>query len=256
MLHQIKSVLCWLALAGGSIFTVGCSHSIKIKGPRFIAPITAKEKWGGFVTVSVGADTRVTLVDNIESNPPTRGPVRINQDADAGDWFGLNYLGIEAGLQVFKAVEVYADNSVLGLRWQFLNHGGPDGSWVATVQAGGSGGSQGTNYEDELGASSASSEITKFQIRASVGYQVSEKFLPYASFLYESYDVTTVVTNPFGRFADFSDAGNHQFLALGVMRPTPGFLWAVEITSILIDWDRAPEKEFQGSMGVRLGKSW
>ena len=239
-----------------SLLSMGCSHSIKIKGGRFVAPVTADKQWGGFLSLSAGADTRVRLVDDIDDNPPTRDPVRINQDIDVGDLFGLNYLGFEAGLSVYKAVEVYLDNSLLGLRWQFLNHGAAAGNWVAALQAGYSSGSQGTSYEEESGASKASSDIKRAQAGLSVGYKATESLMPYLSYLHESYDVETKVGNANGAFGPYEDKGKHQYLALGVMRPGAGFLWAIEYNFIFIDWERATERETQDVVAIRLGGSW
>lgn len=233
-----------------------CTHSIKIKGARFVAPITAKEKWGGFASISGGADTTITLVENIDGNPPTRNPIKVNQDIDAGDFLGFNYIGFEAGLSILKSVELYLDNTLFGLRWQFLNHGAGADHWVATIQAGYTSGSQGTSYEESSGSSTASSDITKTQGGLSFGYLVNENILPYVSYLYETYDVETKVTNSNGSFGPYDDKGNHQFIGLGIMNPYKGFLWAVEYNMILIDWDRATTGEQQDLVALRLGGSW
>lgn len=237
-------------------FGVGCSHSIRIKGARFVAPKTAEKQWGGFASVSAGADTRVTLVKDIDNNPPTRDPVAINEGADAADLFGFNYLGFEAGLSVYDALEVYLDNSLIGLRWQFLNYGDAGAKWVAALQAGLASGSQGTSYEDTTSTSKATSEIARTQGGVSMGYKANNYLLPYLSYLTESYDVKTNVTNSAGSFGPYKDKGHHQFFGVGVMSPKAGFLWAVEYNHILIDWNRATTNKSQDVIAIRLGGAW
>lgn len=246
----------YLPLIAFVSFAAACSHSIKIKGARFVSPVVADKQWGGFASVSGSADTRITLVDDIDNNPPTRGPARINQDADAGDLLGLNFVGFEAGLSVYKSVELYLDNATLGARWQLLNHAGGANPWVATVQVGYASGSQGSSYETESNSSKATSDIKRQQGGLSVGRKMSGHVLPYASYLYESYDVETSVTNSGGSFGPYEDKGHHQYLALGLMSHKTGFLWAVEYNHILIDWARATTNETQNVIGFRLGGTW
>ncbi|MCB9073053.1 MAG: hypothetical protein H6623_05495 [Bdellovibrionaceae bacterium] len=237
-------------------FTTGCSHSISIKGSRFFAPVTANEQWGGFATLSAGGDTRVTLVNDITANPPTRSSVLINQDVDAGDIFGINYLGIEAGLSVVKSLEVYLDNSLLGLRWQFLNHGAEEG-WVAAIEAGYASSSQGRSFDVESGnSSSATSKVARAQGGLSLGYKVNEHFLPYLSYIYESYDVKTDVTNSYGSFGPYTDKGHHNLVSFGIMRPGPGIILALEYTHIFINWTGAPKSANQDAIGARFGFGW
>ena len=251
MKNTIKTLMPPLFLLAA---VTGCSHSIKIKGARFAAPTVGEKQWSGFISLSGSADTRITLIENIDGNPPTRNPVRINEDADAGDLLGLNFLGFEAALSPLKAVEIYLDNSLIGLRWQFLNHG--KGPLVAALQAGHVSGSQGTSYEEDSGSSSAESDIDRTQAGISFGYQVNENIMPYVSYLHENYEVETRVTNSNGNFGPYDDEGQHQFLAIGVMSPRKGVFWAIEYNYILIDWDRALDDETQNAVGIRIGGAW
>jgi hypothetical protein len=83
-----------------------CSHTLRFKGAHFVQPTVAEKPLSGRFTLSAANDTRVTVVDNIDGNPPDRTEVRINEDIDVTDLFGLNYLGFEAGLGIYKALAV------------------------------------------------------------------------------------------------------------------------------------------------------
>jgi hypothetical protein len=127
---------------------------------------------------------------------------------------------------------------------------------MASLQAGYSSGSQGTSYGQETSSSKAESKVDRTQAGLSVGYRSSKAFLPYLSYLHESYDVTTTIENTNGSFGPYKDKGNHQFLAIGIMTDNTAFMAALEYNLILIDWERAAEAETQNLLAFRSGFAW
>ncbi len=238
------------------LLSVGCSHSIKIKGARFISPKVSDTQWGGYASLSLGADTRITLIDDVGDNPPTRNPVRINQDPDAGDLLGLNYIGLEAGVSPLKRTELYYDNGAIGIKWQLLNFEPKTKDWVASILAGYGDSSQGSTFGEDSDTSEAESEIDRTQYGFSVGYVAKDDLIIYTSYLNESYDVETTVNNTSGKFGPYKDEGNHQIIAIGLTTPQKGFLWSFEYNHIIIDWDRANDKKDQNLVAGRMGYSW
>ncbi len=150
-------------------------------------------------------------------------------------FFGLSAVGFDASLSILKSLDLYLDNSLWGLRWQFLNHDSGPENWVASLQA-----AYGAkDYDSSSGAGSAKSKIKTTQFGGSVGYKL-QHLVPYVSYIRESHDTTTDVTNSFGNFDGYDDKGVHNYYGIGVGAYGKGLSYGIEYNRIDIKWDRAP----------------
>lgn len=233
-----------------------CTHTIKFRTSHFALPITAEHQWGGQVAASSSSVTAVTLVNDFTSNPPTRTKVRVNEDADAEDVFFLGIfssVGLHGNLAVLNSLDVFIENSILGLRWQFLNHGSTSETWVAALQGGVGNRSESESIEGGGNISSVSSKIRTTQAGISIGYQYAQ-VVPYISYIQEKHEVTTDIDNQGGTF-NYEDNGTHQHISLGITKKPKDLTYAFELTHTLINWDRGTPTT-QNGLAAKLGFAW
>jgi hypothetical protein len=242
-----KKILFYAVL----FFEFGCSHTIDFRAVHFITPTTGENTWDGeFSGIIASATTKVSVINDIQTNPPSRTSVDINEDYDIADLFMLHNIGTDLKVTTFKGLDLVLEDSVLSLKYQFLNSGAKASSWVASIQAGmGSRKSITKKDSDE-----AESVVKTTSAAISIGY-VFEKVIPYLSYLKENHDVSTTVVNTNGNFGPYDDMGTHEAAALGVTSYSKGFTWAIEYDLLNIKWDRG-EKTNQEAFGVKLGYAW
>nr|WP_295905387.1 hypothetical protein [uncultured Bdellovibrio sp.] len=237
------------------VLVSGCSHTINFRASHFAVPVTGENQWSGHIAGVGSAVTKITVVNDITSNPPTRSSLKVNEDVDVGDLMMINNIGVDASLTVFKATDITLDNSLFGLRYQFLNHGAGPQNWVASIQ--GAYGERTTSKSQDSGSSEskAESKVKTAQAGLSLGYKL-EKIVPYISYIYESNEVKTDVTNPHGSFGPYNDKGIHQYYSIGLTSYGKGIVYGIEYSRLSIDWDRANNIEGQDAMAVKLGFAW
>ncbi|WP_374074759.1 hypothetical protein [Bdellovibrio bacteriovorus] len=234
----------------------GCSHTINFRASHFAVPVTGENQWSGHVAAVGTAVTKITVVNNIETNPPTRDNLKVNDDVDIGDLMMIHSVGIDASLTILKSLDITLDNSLFGLRYQFLNHGAGPQNWVASIQ-GAYGQRDSSTSEGTSGGTTAEakSKVTTSQAGISLGYKL-EKIVPYISYIYESHEVKTDVTNTHGAFGPYNDKGIHQYYGIGLASHGKGLVYGIEYNRINIDWDRAINHEPQDALGIKFGFAW
>ncbi|WP_374029114.1 hypothetical protein [Bdellovibrio bacteriovorus] len=231
----------------------GCGHTINFRASHFAVPMTGEEQWSGHVAPVVASATKVNVINDITSNPPLRSEVRINEDITAGDLIYVTNIGLDASVNVLKGTDIILDNSLLGLRFQFLNHGVKENAWVAALH--GAIGKRNVSTSETSGTTSdADSDVSSTQAGISLGYKYAF-FVPYLSYIYESHDVSTKVTNSHGSFGPYDDKGVHQYYSLGVTTHGKGLRFAVEYNYINIKWDNSDNKS-QNTLGLKVGFAW
>ena len=161
------------------------------------------------------AVTKVTVVKDINTNPPDRSAVEINKDADYGDLVLANNIGFDASLTLGKGVEFYLDSNLAGLRWQFLNNGNSNQVWTAAVLGAIGSKDKTTSQSDSTSSSEAKSDVDSSQVGLSVGYKFTG-FVPYVSYIHETHKVSTTVTNSHGNFGPYEDNGVHDYYSIGI----------------------------------------
>ena len=235
-----------------------CSHTVKFRASHFAIPITSEKQWGGQIAISGSSVTKVTLVNDYTTNPPTRTNVWINRDSDldvddslfAG---AFSAIGVDGNLSVLNSLDVYLESSLVGLRWQFLNHGSTSETVVAAIQAGVANRSESETITSGGNSSSAKSNIRTNQLGISVGYQYPN-VVPYISYVEEKHEVTTDITNTGGDYS-YKDNGTHKYIALGLTKRLKDLTYAIEYTRVIAKWDRSTE-ETQGALAARVGFAW
>ncbi|UXR64592.1 hypothetical protein EZJ49_16130 [Bdellovibrio bacteriovorus] len=236
-----------------------CSHSISLRASHFNMPVVVNEQWQGHAAIVMASETRVTLVNDINANPPLRDKVLINNDVDASDFVaGANNVGFDASLSVFKGLELYVENFLWGARFQFLNHGTQNRVWVGSIMGAYGTKSETTTDEFSVGSNTtdakAKSDITTSQAGISLGYKY-EYVVPYFSYIYEAHNVKTNITSTNGTFGPYKDDGIHGYYSLGLSTHQKGFRAAIEYSHIDIKWDRS-DRETQEAFGLKLGYAW
>lgn len=234
------------------LMTACSSHSIKLKGTHFASPVTSDKLWSGKATLSASSNTEVTLVRNITTTPPTLGTITFNDDVNE---LGLsNPLSLEASLGLLAGTEIFLDGTLLGLRWQFLNHGEQTDVWVASLQ-GATGSSEHSKSEDNGTTNpKATTKLNTKQVGGSIGYKFPEVVL-YASYISENHSAKTSVTNNGTTYGDYEDKGNHHYYSVGVSSFKRGFTFGLEYSHILLGWGRS-DKGSQDAVGGRIGFVW
>jgi len=234
-----------------------CSHTINFRANHFATPIVGDTQWSGHLAAAGTSSTNITVVNNYTTNPPIRTSVEVNSNADATDLLMLNNVGFDASLSIAKSLEVYLDNALFGLRWQILNHASTGDAWVAALQ-GAYGTKNKTSSESDNNTStvtaSATSDVKSSQVGASVGYKTSG-VVPYLSYIHETHDVKTTVTNNNITFGPYDDHGVHDYFSVGLTSAGKGFRVAIEYSMITINWDRA-DKAYQNAIGGKIGIAW
>lgn len=235
-----------------------CSHTIKFRASHFAIPITSEKQWGGQVAISGSSVTKVSLVNDYTTNPPTRTDVGINRDSDldVDETFfagAFSAVGLDANLSILNSLDLYSESSLIGLRWQFLNHGSTSETVVAAIQAGVASREESESITSGGNTSTAKSKIRTNQLGISVGYQYAN-VVPYISYVREKHEVTTDITNTGGNF-EYKDEGTHQYLAVGLTKRLKALTYAIEYTRVLAKWERSEEKS-QGALAARIGIAW
>lgn len=233
-----------------AIFGVGCtSHVIRFRGTHFATPVTGEHSWSGQISGVTAAPVEVILVDDIKTNPPTRSAVTVDTDVGFESLLMVMYIGANFQLTTFKSLDIIFEDDLPMLKWQFLNHGAKSGKWVASLQAGA--GSRRQITTDTPAQATSTIKTTAGGI--SIGYLRSD-VIPYFSYVNETYDVTTDITNSSGSFGPYSDKGTHEAYALGVTKNGNGFLWGAEYTYTIVKWDRGTGKD--EAVGFKVGYGW
>lgn len=235
-----------------------CSHTIKFRASHFAIPITSEKQWGGQAAISGSSVTKVSVVNDYTTNPPLRTDIGINRDSDLNvdDTFfagAFSAIGLDANLSVLNSLDVYLESSLIGLRWQFLNHGSTSETVVAAIQGGIANREESESITSGGNTASAKSKIRTNQLGISVGYQYAN-VVPYISYVQEKHEVTTDITNTGGNF-EYKDNGTHKYIALGLTKRLKDLTYAIEYTKVLIDWDRA-DSTTQGALAARIGFAW
>lgn len=250
----MKNILFGSSVA---LLLCSCSHNLKFSTNHFAVPVTAETQWGGHASIGASGTTTVAVIGDITSNPPERDKVYINQPTSyiLNDDIYTVRVGLDAALSVFPSVEIYADNGIYGVRWQFLNHGPTPDQWVAAVQAGLGKNDQGRSVTWNTSTAEAKSEIESKQFAISVGYKLPVGSVPYVSYIYQVNDVKTKVTNGNTTYPDYHDRGVHQSAAIGMASYHRGLSFAVEYAMLDLDWERA-DRATQTSLGGNIGWAW
>lgn len=234
---------------------ISCTHTLKFRSSPFLSPIVDEKSLSGHFGVVASTPTTVTIINDIAANPPTRSEVKINEDYDLGDILLLSHIGFDLSLSLLGSVEVYASNSSSGLKWQFLNPGGKSEVFVAALRAGVGSNSTTTSTSSGGVESSAKSNIANQEKGISVGYIVRPTFIPYVSYVEDSYKAETSVNNSSGGFSGYEDAGKHSTLSVGIANGAPGFDFGIEYNMINIKWDRSANS-YQNTLGLKAGVRW
>ncbi|MEK2690142.1 hypothetical protein [Bdellovibrio sp. GT3] len=244
----------FLPLLAAILFT-GCTHTINFRSSHFATPIVEDNAGSGQLAVVVGSVTKVTVVNDTSSNPPVTDPTVINADVDTGDFFLFNNVGLDGRITAWKGLELFFDNSLLGARVQILNHGATSNNWVASIH--GAAGNRDVTTENTTNSSTseAKSKVSTRQLGASIGYKY-EKIAPYFSYIRETHDVSTNVTNPNGSFGPYDTNGTHEYFATGITSTGSGLRYGIEYNKIIIDWKKARHIKNQDALAVKIGFAW
>lgn len=243
-----------LPFLGLSFLLVSCTHTIDFRTTHFASPVVGEKQWSGHVAAVGSGVTKVTVVNDIASNPPARNSVEINKNVSVADMMGLNNLSLDASLNVWQGLDLFLDGSLGGFRYQFLNHGAADQVWVGAVHGAYASRTVSTSSTTSGVESKAESNVLTTQAGISLGYKV-HFVVPYISYIHEAHEVSTTVTNGSGTFGSFPDKGTHQYYSVGLASHQRGLSFALEYNMIDISWDRA-EKSYQNSAGAKIGFSW
>lgn len=243
---QNRMTLMGLLLSG--LLLNGCTHSIEMNSAHFLTPMTNDNQWGGSIAISAGKPTKVTLVQSIGSNPPTRTGIKINDDVSGSDMTVFEYIDADLKLSVFPSVEVTVDSEVVGVKWQFLNHRQSDVVLASALVGYGM-----RSNETSSGTANAKTELRTTRAGFSVGYGFAE-WAPYASYIYDQHKTKTEVNNNAGKW-DYDDKGTHQNFSVGVSTRGQKLVAALEFNHLLLDWDGAT-KTSQNGVGLQLGYQW
>ncbi len=243
---QLKQLfICGLGL----FLNLGCSHIVSIRDSHFAVPFVSEKQWSGHVALVASSNTNVTLINDVNSNPPRRDSLVFNE-VSVGDLFGVNFLSVDGGLHIWRGIEVYIEGSRLGFKQQFLNHGAGEGKWVGALL----GSARDGKISTQDNSSFAETRLLTTQAGISLGYRYTH-VVPYFSYIFENHEASTIVKNNFGSFGPYLDLANHQYYALGISSVDQGLKYAAEVGIIAIHWDR-PLKTVHSSVGLKLGYAW
>lgn len=243
-----------LLLLGLGSLLVSCTHTINFRANHFATPVTADQQWSGHASGVASGETKVTLVNDVTTTPPTRTNVAINQNFEVVDMMGFNNISADVRLNVWEGFEAFLDGSLLGLRFQFLNHGAKDNVWVAALHGAFADRTESTSKTSSGVASTASSKISTTQAGLSLGYKFTD-VVPYVSYINENHSVVTNVVNGTTNYGPYNDKGVHDYTSVGLTSFKAGFHYAFEYSMINILWDRG-EKAYQNAVGFKMGFAW
>lgn len=244
-----KSIFIPLAL--GLLFLTSCSHTIHLRASHFAVPVVANKTFSPRFDIVGTPTTKVTLVDDITTNPPTRTHIKINDDsADIAEMLFVNQLSLDGGMSLLGGTEVFFDGGLLGLRWQFLNHNANINKWVSSIH----GAYGGSKLSRSINMDEATTDRKTNQVGLSIGYQ-NAVFTPYLSYIYEKNETKTDVRNTYGTFGPYEDKGIHQYVAIGIAKTSPGFSIALELNLVDAFWNKT-DRQSQLAGAARIGYHW
>lgn len=237
------------------ILFTSCSHTLEFRASHFATPVASSHPWQGLVSLVSAGNTKVTVINDITTNPPGRSRLAINESVSPSELLLVGHLGIDLSLGVLTGLDLFIENSLLGVRYQILNPGDQEDVWVGAIHGAFGEKNQSTVKSQSNNESSAESKIITAQAGVSLGYRFSE-WIPYFSYIHELNQVSTKVKNPNGTFGPYDDEGKHSYYSFGVTSPPQrGFSYAIEYNMIDISWDRA-DRAYQNAIGARLGYRW
>lgn len=239
------------------LFLSSCAHTIDLRTSHFLTPTVSEGQWGGSVSLSGAQPSKITLVNDITTNPPTRTGVKINDDITVSDLFMLSGFGFDLNLSPYPSLEIFIDNYTLGLKWQFLNYGFVDDGVVGSF-IGAYGGKSTTIDVSSSGqpGSHSTSNVSTLRLGASVGYQFVHafKWSPYLSIIHEQHNAKTEVDNSYGHFGAYENSGRHEVLSVGASTVGKGLKMALEYNFIQLNWDDVNAN--QNTVGFLIGGEW
>ncbi len=242
----------WLGLL--LLSSVSCTHTIDFRTSHFASPVVGDEQWSGHLAAVGSGVTKITVVNDIETNPPTRSALEVNKDVNVADLIGASNVSADFSLNVWREFDIFLDGSLAGIRYQFLNHGKQDRVWVGALHGAFAQRTTSTSSTKSGIESKAESKVTTSQAGISLGYKFAA-VVPYFSYILESHEVSTNVTNGGGKFGPFEDKGTHYNYSIGLSSHHRGISYAIEYNMIEISWDRA-ERAYQNSAGAKIGFAW
>lgn len=240
-----------------------CSHhKIELRANHFLTPIVAEKTLSGHAHLAITSVSTITLVEDKTSNPPLRDRVRINEDDELSEAIAslmpIRNISVDAGLTVLEGLELGLNGNVLALKYQFLNRQQTN-TWISAISLGAGLQDQSSSSSSSSGGGTTTTEVQSnikiLRTGASIGYRY-DNWTPYASYVYENFDVSTDIENSHGKFNDLKDSGNHNSFSIGITTSKPGFSMAAEYSLIRLEWNRATDVEWQSALGGRLGFAW
>jgi hypothetical protein len=88
-------------------FLSSCTHTIDLRTSHFLTPSVSETQWGGSVGFSGAQPSKITLVDDITTNPPLRTGVKINEDTTMSDVFMFSGFGFDFNLSPYTSLEAF-----------------------------------------------------------------------------------------------------------------------------------------------------
>lgn len=228
-----------------------CTHTINFRSSHFLTPTVSDHQLGGSISFSEAGLSKLTIIDDISTNPPLANRVRLNDDVTTSDFVLFEKMGFDLNLSVIDSLEVFTTGPVFGLKWQFFNFADYNQIFVASVMAG----LGGKKTESEKGSDKASSKVGTVRYGASFGYAESRSFIPYISYIHEDHKVKTEVDNSYGHFDGYSNQGKHDYFSVGISSFLGIFKLAAEYNYILLDWEASDYKK-QNTVGILIGSTW
>lgn len=236
------------------LFCLSCAHTVDFRTNTFFSPIAGDHSWSGNFSVVANAETKVTLINDVTTNPPTRNTININSDYDLSDLSFIGSIGFDANLTLLPQLNAFISNDINGLRWQFWGNGAKHLGWVAALQAGIGGKTQAQEQASQNTVTKASSEVTTSNQGLSLGYQFPDVVV-YLSYVKNEHKTATTVRNSFGSFGPYADKGIHQITSLGLSSVGTGVHFGIEYSLLHINWNHS-ETVKQHSTGFKLGYAW
>jgi hypothetical protein len=250
------------------LFLSSCStHTVNFRDSHFATPIAGEKQWSGSIAGVASAVTRVTIVDNITTNPPTKTTVKINEFDASNELNFTNYLDIDLSLSLLGSLDIIWEKPLVGLKWQLINNDSNPNEWVAAILAG-----YGDRSVTTIDSSSTSTNpidatsVVKSNLAGmSIGYRFGAGFVPYVSYTEEQHNTSTTVNNSSGEFGPYDAIGKHKTTSFGFCSGGSKFFWAVEHNTTNISWayttanstTALPTTDTQQfSVGARFGFAW
>lgn len=243
-----------LLISSLGLLLISCSHTIDFRASHFAVPVTEEQAWSGHAAAVATGVTKITVVNDMTSNPPGRTGTTVNKDVNVTDLLGVSNISVDASLHVWRGLELFLDGSLAGARFQFLNHGAKDHVWVGAVHGAYAERTSSSSSTSSGVESKASCKVKTSQAGISVGYKFNA-IVPYFAYIHEAHEVSTTVTNGHGSFGPYPDLGAHDYYSIGLTSHGRGLRYAIEYSMIQIDWDRS-DRAYQNAVGAKVGFAW